>query len=302
MARRAPARGNAHWRDYWALTKPRVVALIAFTALVGMFLAVPGLPPLRQTVFGLLGIWLAAASAAAINHLIDQRIDKLMARTADRPLATGALQPAQVLAFAVLLGAASMTILIALVNPLTASLTFASLIGYAIVYTAWLKRATPQNIVIGGIAGAAPPLLGWSAVTGMQGAWDWAHALLLVLIVFVWTPPHFWALAIFRREDYARALVPMLPVTHGVRYTRWQILLYTLLLVAVSVLPFAGRLFDGLYFAAAIGLGAVFVALALLLWRRGDGASGKRLALRVYLYSLAYLALLFGAMVLDARL
>ena len=204
------------FHEYWTLTKPRVVALIVFTALVGMFLAVPGLPPLRETVFGLLGIWLAAASAAAINHLIDQRIDKVMVRTADRPLATGALQPAQVLAFAVFLGAASMTVLIALVNVVCAALTFASLIGYAIVYTAWLKRATPQNIVIGGIAGAAPPLLGWAAVTGMRGEWDWAHALLLVLIVFVWTPPHFWALAIFRREDYARALVPMLPVKHGV--------------------------------------------------------------------------------------
>src|SRR5690606_3076295 len=207
--------------QYWQLTKPRVVALIVFTALVGMFLAVPGLPPLRQSVFGFIGIWLAAASAAAVNHLIDQRIDKVMVRTADRPLATGTLQPAQVLAFAVFLGALSMTLLVALVNPLTAVLTFASLIGYAIVYTGFLKRATPQNIVIGGIAGAAPPLLGWSAVTGMQNQWDWAHALLLVLIIFVWTPPHFWALAIFRREDYARALVPMLPVTHGVQYTRW---------------------------------------------------------------------------------
>src|SRR5690606_4888907 len=185
--------------QYWELTKPRVVSLIVFTAVVGMFLAVPGLPPLREGVFGILGIWLAAASAAAINHLIDQRIDKVMVRTANRPLATGTLKPAQVLAFAVFLGAASMTILIALVNPLTAGLTFASLIGYAIVYTGFLKRATPQNIVIGGIAGAAPPLLGWAAVTGMQGRWDWAHALLLVLIVFVWTPPHFWARAIFRR-------------------------------------------------------------------------------------------------------
>ncbi|MCY7355325.1 MAG: heme o synthase, partial [Lysobacter sp.] len=191
--------------EYWTLTKPRVVALIVFTALVGMFLAVPGLPPLRQTVFGLFGIWLAAASAAAINHLIDQRIDRVMARTAHRPLATGALTPTQVLVFAIALGALSMTILIALVNPLTAALTFASLIGYAIIYTGWLKRATPQNIVIGGIAGAAPPLLGWAAVTGMQNESDWAHALLLVLIIFVWTPPHFWALAIFRRDDYARA-------------------------------------------------------------------------------------------------
>ena len=179
MSKTAPA-----WRQYWTLTKPRVVALIVFTAVIGMFLAVPGLPPLREAVFGTLGIWLAAASAAAINHLIDQRIDKVMVRTADRPLATGALNPSQVLAFAVCLGALSMAILIALVNPLTAGLTFASLIGYAIVYTGFLKRATPQNIVIGGIAGAAPPLLGWAAVTGMQGARDWEYALLLVLIIF----------------------------------------------------------------------------------------------------------------------
>jgi protoheme IX farnesyltransferase len=188
-------------KQYLELTKPRVVALIVFTAVIGMFLAVPGLPPLRQAVAGMVGIWLAAASAAALNHLIDQRIDKLMARTSQRPLATGALTPNQVLAFALILGALSMAILIALVNPLTAALTFASLIGYAVVYTAYLKRATPQNIVIGGAAGAAPPVLGWAAVTGHVHP----YALLLFLIVFIWTPPHFWALAIFRRDDYARA-------------------------------------------------------------------------------------------------
>ncbi len=282
-------------RDYWTLTKPRVVALIVFTALVGMFLAVPGLPPLRQTVFGLLGIWLAAASAAAINHLIDQRIDKVMVRTADRPLAVGSLRPSQVLAFAVFLGAASMTVLIALVNPLTAALTFASLIGYAIVYTAWLKRATPQNIVIGGIAGAAPPLLGWSAVTGMQGAWDWAHALLLVLIVFVWTPPHFWALAIFRREDYARALVPMLPVTHGVEYTRWQILLYTVLLVVATVLPWAAGMSGLFYLGGALVLGVVFVWYA---WKLLDPPD-ELFAMRVFNYSVVYLMALFAFLLLD---
>ena len=226
MSRAMPSKSQpTAIKQYWTLTKPRVVALIVFTALVGMFLAVPGLPPLRESVFGLLGIWLAAASAAAINHVLDQRIDALMARTHDRPLPTGGLNTRQALLFALTLGALSMAILIVLVNPLTAALTFASLIGYAIVYTGYLKRATPQNIVIGGIAGAAPPLLGWAAVTGMQGQWDWSHALLLVLIIFVWTPPHFWALAIFRREDYAKAMVPMLPVTHGVTYTRWQILL-----------------------------------------------------------------------------
>lgn len=282
-------------REYWALTKPRVVALIVFTAFVGMFLAVPGLPPLRESVFGFIGIWLAAASAAAINHLIDQRIDRVMARTQHRPLATGALKPAQVLAFAVFLGALSMAMLISMVNPITAALTFASLIGYAIVYTAWLKRATPQNIVIGGIAGAAPPLLGWAAVTGMRNEWDWAHALLLVLIIFVWTPPHFWALAIFRREDYARALVPMLPVTHGVQYTRWQILLYTVLLVIVTVLPYAVKMSGAFYLGGALVLGAVFLWYA---WRLLDPPD-EFFAMRTFNYSIVYLMALFAFLLLD---
>jgi len=282
-------------REYWALTKPRVVALIVFTAFVGMFLAVPGLPPLRESVFGFIGIWLAAASAAAVNHLIDQRIDRVMARTAHRPLATGALKPAQVLAFAVFLGALSMAMLISMVNPMTAALTFASLIGYAIVYTAWLKRATPQNIVIGGIAGAAPPLLGWSAVTGMQNEWDWAHALLLVLIIFVWTPPHFWALAIFRREDYARALVPMLPVTHGVEYTRWQILLYTVLLVAITVMPWAVGMSGLFYLGGALVLGAVFLWYA---WRLLDPPD-EFFAMRTFNYSIVYLMALFAFLLVD---
>ncbi|NOT88641.1 MAG: protoheme IX farnesyltransferase [Lysobacter sp.] len=282
-------------REYWALTKPRVVALIVFTAFVGMFLAVPGLPPLRQSVFGFIGIWLAAASAAAINHLIDQRIDRIMARTAHRPLATGALKPAQVLAFAVFLGALSMAMLISMVNPMTAALTFASLIGYAIVYTAWLKRATPQNIVIGGIAGAAPPLLGWAAVTGMQNQWDWAHALLLVLIIFVWTPPHFWALAIFRRDDYARALVPMLPVTHGVEYTRWQILLYTVLLVAITVLPWAVGMSGLFYLGGALVLGAVFLWYA---WKMLDPPD-EFFAMRTFNYSIVYLMALFAFLLVD---
>jgi protoheme IX farnesyltransferase len=282
-------------REYWALTKPRVVALIVFTAFVGMFLAVPGLPPLRESVFGFIGIWLAASSAAAINHLIDQRIDRVMARTQHRPLATGALKPAQVLAFAVFLGALSMAMLISMVNPLTAALTFASLIGYAIVYTAWLKRATPQNIVIGGIAGAAPPLLGWAAVTGMRNEWDWAHALLLVLIIFVWTPPHFWALAIFRRDDYARALVPMLPVTHGVQYTRWQILLYTVLLVLVTVLPYAVKMSGAFYLGGALVLGAVFLWYA---WRLLDPPDDF-FAMRTFNYSIVYLMALFAFLLLD---
>ena len=283
------------WRQYWTLTKPRVVALIVFTAVIGMFLAVPGLPPLREAVFGTLGIWLAAASAAAINHLIDQRIDKVMVRTADRPLATGALKPAQVLAFAVALGVASMAILVLLVNLVCALLTFASLIGYAIVYTGFLKRATPQNIVIGGIAGAAPPLLGWAAVTGMHGRWDWAHALLLVLIIFVWTPPHFWALAIFRREDYARALVPMLPVTHGVVYTRWQILLYTVLLVVATILPWATHMSGLFYLGGALVLGAVFLWYA---WKLLDPPD-ELFAMRAFKYSIVYLMALFAFLLLD---
>ena len=283
--------------QYWALTKPRVVALIVFTAIIGMLLAIqPGESwPWPRLFAGGFGIWLAAASAAAINHLLDQRIDKVMVRTADRPLATGALNPSQVLAFAVFLGALSMAILIALVNPLTAALTFASLIGYAIVYTGFLKRATPQNIVIGGIAGAAPPLLGWAAVTNMQGPYDWAHALLLVLIIFVWTPPHFWALAIFRRADYARALVPMLPVTHGVTYTRWQILLYTILLVVASVLPWVAHMSGLFYLAGALVLGAVFLWYA---WKLLDPPD-ELFAMRTFKYSIVYLMALFALLLLD---
>ena len=283
------------WRQYWILTKPRVVALIVFTALVGMFLAVPGLPPLRETVLGLLGIWLAAASAAAINHVLDQRIDAVMARTHDRPLPTGGLRTAQAVTFAVVLGVASMLILWFGTNPLAAVLTFGSLIGYAIVYTGWLKRATPQNIVIGGIAGAAPPLLGWAAITGMQGAWDWAHALLLVLIIFVWTPPHFWALAIFRREDYSRAMVPMLPVTHGVVYTRWQILLYTVLLFLATLLPWATGMSGVFYLGGAVVLGVMFVWHAWTLLDPPD----EFYAMRVFNYSVVYLMALFAFLLVD---
>ena len=283
------------WRQYLELTKPRVVALLVFTALVGMFLAVPGLPPLHESVFGLFGIWLAASSAAAINHLIDQRIDKVMVRTAHRPLATGALRPVQVLVFALLLGIASMLVLALLVNPLTALLTFAGLIGYAVVYTGWLKRATPQNIVIGGVAGAVPPLLGWAAVTNMQGPWEWQYALLLVLIIFVWTPPHFWALAIFRREDYARALIPMLPVTHGVTYTRWQILFYTVLLLQVSLLPVIFGMSGLFYLGGALVLGSVFLWYA---WRLLDPPD-EFFAMRVFQYSVVYLMALFAFLLVD---
>jgi len=282
-------------RQYWSLTKPRVVALIVFTAVIGMFLAVPGLPPLREAALGTLGIWLAAASAAAINQILDARIDARMARTSWRPLVAGTLTMRQALVFALVLAAASMLLLALGVNQVTAWLTFASLIGYAVVYTRFLKRATPQNIVIGGIAGAAPPLLGWSAVTGMQGEWDWAHALLLVLIIFAWTPPHFWALAIFRREDYARALVPMLPVTHGVEYTRWQILLYTVLLVIATVLPWATHMSGLFYLGGALVLGAVFLWYA---WKLLDPPD-EFFAMRAFKYSIVYLMALFAFLLLD---
>ena len=280
-----------HVRDYWSLTKPRVVALIVFTAVIGMFLAVPGLPPLREALLGTLGIWLAASSAAAINQLLDSRIDAQMARTSWRPLVSGTLTPRQALVFALVLAALSMAVLVLWVNPLTALLTFAALIGYAVVYTVYLKRATPQNIVIGGIAGAAPPALGWVAVTGQLHP----HALLLVLIIFVWTPPHFWALAIFRRDDYARAMVPMLPVTHGVHYTRWQILFYTVLLVAVTVLPWATGMSGLFYLGGALVLGAVFVWYA---WRLMDPPD-EFYAMRVFNYSIVYLMALFAFLLLD---
>jgi protoheme IX farnesyltransferase len=278
-------------RQYWSLTKPRVVALIVFCAVIGMFLAVPGLPPWKPALLGTLGIWLAASSAAAINQLLDSRIDAQMARTSWRPLVAGTLTPRQALAFALVLGAASMLLLWFGVNHLTAVLTFASLIGYAVVYTVWLKRATPQNIVIGGIAGAAPPALGWAAVTGELHH----HALLLVLIIFVWTPPHFWALAIFRREDYKRAMVPMLPVTHGVEYTRWQILLYTLLLVVATVLPWATGMSGLFYLGGALVLGLVFVWHA---WRLMDPPD-EFYAMRVFNYSIVYLMALFAFLLVD---
>jgi len=278
-------------KQYLELTKPRVVLLIVFTAVIGMFLAVPGMVPLRPLIAGTAGIWLAAASAAAINHLIDQRIDRLMARTSQRPLATGKLKPMQVLVFAVVLGALSMAILIAWVNPLTAALTFASLIGYAVVYTAYLKRATPQNIVIGGAAGAAPPVLGWAAVTGSVHP----YALLLFLIIFVWTPPHFWALAIFRRDDYSRAQVPMLPVTHGVTYTRWHVLFYTILLVVITVLPYLTGMSGLFYLGGALVLGAGFLYYAIRLLNPPD----EFFAMRVFNYSIVYLMALFAFLLVD---
>lgn len=278
-------------RQYFDLTKPRVVALIVFTAIVGMFLAVPGLPPLRESVLGFIGIWLAASSAAAINQLLDARIDAKMARTSWRPIVVGQITPAKALLFALVLGAASMLILALWVNLLTALLTFASLIGYAVIYTVFLKRATPQNIVIGGIAGAAPPVLGWAAISNTLDP----HALLLCLIIFVWTPPHFWALAIFRRDDYARALVPMLPVTHGVQYTRWQILFYTVLLLAVTILPWATGMSGLFYLGGALVLGIVFIWYA---WKLLDPPD-ELYAMKVFNYSIVYLMALFAFLLVD---
>jgi protoheme IX farnesyltransferase len=281
----------ATWRDYLELTKPRVVALIVLTAVIGTLLAAPGLPPLDALVFGNLGIALAAASAATINHLLDRRIDARMARTRKRPLPQGHLAPRQALGFALLLGVASMVILVAFVNLLTAELTFASLIVYAVVYTVWLKRATPQNIVIGGAAGAAPPVLGWVAVTGHIDP----QPLLLFLIIFAWTPPHFWALAIARRHDYARADIPMLPVTHGVEFTRLHVLFYTVLLCVVTLLPYMTGMSGLIYLLGAALLNARFLALAiaLKLTRRDE------LPMRMFRYSITYLMWLFLALLLD---
>ncbi len=277
--------------DFWALTKPKVVALIVFTAVVGMFLAVPGWPPLVNLIAGSVGIWLAAASAAAINHVLDARIDRQMARTRHRPLPRGRLAGGEAVIFAAVLGVASMLVLLVWVNALTAWLTLASLIGYAIIYTAYLKRATPQNIVIGGAAGAAPPLLGWTAVTGELHA----HAFILFLIIFLWTPPHFWALAIYRRDDYAAVNVPMLPVTHGTEYTRWQILYYTILLFLITLLPWLSGMSGLFYLGGAVILGLGFLYYAWKLLQPPDEA----FAMRVFNYSVIYLMALFGFLLID---
>ena len=276
---------------YYELCKPRVVMLIVFTAVVGMVLAVPGWPPLSALIFGTIGIGLAASSAAAINHLLDQRIDAVMARTRNRPLPSGQLQVSQVLTFALILGAISMIVLIAWVNLLTAVLTFFSLIGYAIIYTVWLKRATPQNIVIGGAAGAAPPVLGWTAVTASVDP----NALILFLIIYVWTPPHFWALAIHRRHDYAAVDIPMLPVTHGPRFTRWHILFYTVLLVIVTTLPYLTGMSELLYLAGVTILNLGFLWYAFRLLRDND----ERLPMQTFGYSIIYLMVLFIFLLAD---
>ena len=279
------------WRRYYALTKPKVVLLIAFTALVGMLLSTAGPVPLPLLLAGMTGIALAAASGAALNHVVDRHIDALMERTRDRPLPRGELETGRALLFALGLGALSMVLLATLVNALTAGLTFAALIGYALAYTVFLKRTTPQNIVWGGAAGAAPPLLGWTAVTGEVSA----EPLLLMLIVFIWTPAHFWPLAIARRHEYARAGIPMLPVTHGVAFTKQQVLLYTLMLVAVSLMPFIGHTSGLLYLAGAVPLGLGFLYRAWSLYRSPD----ERLAMPTFGYSIFYLSLLFAFLLAD---
>jgi protoheme IX farnesyltransferase len=277
--------------EYYELCKPRVVMLIVFTAIIGMFLAVPGMPPLDKLLWGTLGITLQAAAAAAVNQLIDRNIDARMARTCGRPLVTGALSVAESVAFAAAIGVAGFAVLWIWVNPLTAWLTLATLIGYAGIYTLYLKRATPQNIVIGGAAGAAPPVLGWAAITGTIHP----HALLLFLIIFTWTPPHFWALAIDRHKEYAEVDVPMLPVTHGLEYTRLQVLLYTILLLVVSVLPFVFGMSGFIYLAGALAFGLVFLYYAVRLkWAPQPG-----LPMRTFGYSIVYLMGIFTLLFAD---
>jgi len=291
MATTALKTTHAGWRDYLELCKPNVVALIVFTAIVGMLLAAPGIVPLDALVFGTLGIGLAAGSAAAINHVVDQKIDAIMGRTRGRPLPQGAVSSRDALFFAVLIGTLAMVLLAVLVNPLTALLTFLSLIGYAVVYTMYLKRATPQNIVIGGAAGAAPPVLGWTAVTGSIDP----GALLLFLIIFAWTPPHFWALAIHRAEEYRKVDMPMLPVTHGKDFTRLQILLYTVLLLVVTLLPYGYGMSGGLYLGGAMVLGLGFLYYAVRLYRDDD----DRMPMRTFGFSITYLMALFALLLVD---
>ncbi len=278
-------------QQFLALTKPRVVSLIVFTAVIGMFLATPGMVPLQALVFGTLGIGLVAGAAAAVNCLVEQKVDALMARTRARPLPMGQVTSLQTMLFACVVGGAGLTMLHVLVNPLTMWLTLATFLGYAVIYTMVLKPLTPQNIVIGGASGAMPPVLGWAAVTGELHA----DALLLFLIIFAWTPPHFWALALYRKKEYAKAGVPMLPVTHGDRFTRLHVLLYTLILFAVSLLPFSTRMSGVIYLAAALALGGLFLWYAIRIYVDYS----DRLAHRTFRYSIVYLSALFAALLLD---
>ena len=279
------------WKNYLTLCKPNVVAEMLFTAVVGMLLAMPTLPPIDLMMYGLIGIGFASASAAAINHFIDRNADAKMRRTENRPLPQGTLNSANVLVFATILGVSAMILLITKVNMLTAILTFLSLFGYAFIYTCYLKRATPQNIVIGGLFGSTPPLLGWCAMTGEVHP----YALLLALIIFVWTPPHFWALAIARQEEYAKVDIPMLPVTHGVDYTRLQILLYTILLSVVTFLPYLTGMSGLIYMGSTLLLNIVFLYFAILMMRVKD----NKTAMRTFWYSIVYITLLFAALLLD---
>jgi len=279
------------WRDYLELCKPNVVALMILTSVIGMVLATQQSVPLSVLIFGNLGIALCAGSAAAVNHIVDRHVDDKMARTLNRPLAQGRITPRQAILFALITGLLGMAILLIFTNVLTAWLTLASLVGYAFIYTMFLKRATPQNIVIGGLAGAAPPLLGWTAVTGEIHH----NALLLVLIIFAWTPPHFWALAVHRKDEYAKAKIPMLPVTHGERYTKINILLYTLLLIIVTTMPYLTGMFGWLYLVSSLLLGLGFLYWAIVMLRSEGGNSG----MKTFQYSIVYLMVLFAVMLVD---
>jgi protoheme IX farnesyltransferase len=283
--------GANRWAQYYALTKPRVVQLIVFCALIGMLLAEPGWPNLRLAGAATLGIWLVASAAAAFNCLVEQQIDSKMARTAWRPSAKGELTSAQTLVFSAVLCAIGSAVLYLWVNPLTMWLTFATFVGYAVIYTLLLKPLTPQNIVIGGASGAMPPVLGWAAMRNDVGP----EALMLFLIIFLWTPPHFWALALYRAEDYRKSGLPMLPITHGAEFTRLQVLLYTLVLFAATLLPFTYGMSGWLYLISAFVLGLMFLAYALQLWRDYSDA----LARRTFRFSILYLSLLFSALLID---
>jgi protoheme IX farnesyltransferase len=277
--------------QYWALTKPRVTQLAVFCAVIGMFLATPDLPDWHKVVFGTIGIWLLAGAAFAVNCLVEREIDSRMARTARRPMATGDITVLQTLVFSGVIGGIGMWVLYVLVNPLTMWLTFATFVGYAVIYTIILKPATPQNIVIGGLAGAMPPALGWACIANDVPMQAW----ILVLIIFVWTPPHFWALAMYRRYDYAKSGLPMLPITHGLKFTQFQVLLYTIVLFATTMLPFAVGMSSWLYLACAVALGAVFLYYAWEIYRRYTDL----LARKTFTFSIIYLSLLFAALLLD---
>jgi protoheme IX farnesyltransferase len=287
----AAAMSELAWHDFLTLCKPKIVAMIVFTAMVGMFLSTPGMIPLQAFLFGSIGIGLAAASAATINHIVDEKIDAMMARTIDRPLPKGKISSQSAIIFAACLSLLSMLVLTLLVNTLTAVLTLVSLVGYGFIYSIYLKRATPQNIVIGGAAGAAPPVLGWVAITGSVDP----NSLLLFLIIFAWTPPHFWALAIYRRDDYAKADIPMLPVTHGVTFTCLQILLYTVVLFVISLFPYITMMSGPTYLFGAVLLGGRFLYYAIRMQKNHS----DRLAMQTFSYSITYLLALFAFLLVD---